>query len=89
LGDLGRQDRIDRRPYIAGLILATSLPVRNIFAILAICPAVFVLCILIIGTVHTRILKRETAAGTNTMPFAADEGPLPSTAREIAKAASL
>jgi len=48
-------------PYIAGLILATSLPVRNIFAVLAICPAVFVVCILIIGIMHRRILKREDA----------------------------
>jgi len=52
-------------PYLAGLILATSLPVRNIFAVLAICPAVFVVCILIIGRMHTKILGRETepAAG--------------------------
>jgi AAHS family 4-hydroxybenzoate transporter-like MFS transporter len=47
-------------PYIAGLILATSLPVRNIFAVVAICPAVFVVCILIIGRMHTRILGRES-----------------------------
>jgi MFS transporter, AAHS family, 4-hydroxybenzoate transporter len=47
-------------PYIAGLILATSLPVRNIFAVVAICPAVFVICILIIGRMHTKILGRET-----------------------------
>jgi MFS transporter, AAHS family, 4-hydroxybenzoate transporter len=47
-------------PYIAGLILATSLPVRNIFAVVAVCPAVFVVCILIIGRMHTRILGRES-----------------------------
>jgi MFS transporter, AAHS family, 4-hydroxybenzoate transporter len=47
-------------PYIAGLILATSLPVRNIFAVVAVCPAVFVICILIIGRLHTRILGRES-----------------------------
>jgi MFS transporter, AAHS family, 4-hydroxybenzoate transporter len=47
-------------PYIAGLILATNLPVRNIYAVVAICPAVFVICILIIGRIHTRILGRET-----------------------------
>jgi AAHS family 4-hydroxybenzoate transporter-like MFS transporter len=46
-------------PYIAGLILASSLPVRNIFAVVAICPAIFVICILIIGKMHTRILGRE------------------------------
>jgi len=47
-------------PYVAGLILATSLPVRNIYAVLAICPAVFVVCILIIGKMHTAMLGRET-----------------------------
>jgi MFS transporter, AAHS family, 4-hydroxybenzoate transporter len=46
-------------PYIAGLILATTLPVRNIFAVLAVCPAVFVICIPIIGRMHTKILGRE------------------------------
>jgi AAHS family 4-hydroxybenzoate transporter-like MFS transporter len=59
-------------PYIAGLILATSLPVRNIFAVLAICPAVFVVCILIIGTMHTRILRREDMAAANGIPLASD-----------------
>jgi AAHS family 4-hydroxybenzoate transporter-like MFS transporter len=63
-------------PYLAGLILATSLPVRNIFAILAICPAVFVLCILIIGIVHTRILRQEIAANASKMRYAANEAPL-------------
>jgi MFS transporter, AAHS family, 4-hydroxybenzoate transporter len=47
-------------PYIAGLILATNLPVRNIYAVVAICPAVFVLCILAIGKMHTKILGRES-----------------------------
>jgi AAHS family 4-hydroxybenzoate transporter-like MFS transporter len=46
-------------PYIAGLILSTDLPVRHIFAILAICPAVFLVCILIVGRIHSRILRRE------------------------------
>jgi AAHS family 4-hydroxybenzoate transporter-like MFS transporter len=59
-------------PYIAGLILATSLPVRNIFAVLAICPAVFVVCILIIGTMHTKILKRERMAAADGTPLASD-----------------
>ncbi|HWX62631.1 MFS transporter [Bradyrhizobium sp.] len=49
-------------PYVAGLILATSLPVRNIYAVVAICPAVFAICILIIGRMHTKILGRETKA---------------------------
>jgi AAHS family 4-hydroxybenzoate transporter-like MFS transporter len=62
-------------PYIAGLILATSLPVRNIFAVLAICPAVFVVCILIIGIMHTRILKREGRAAADGTPIASATAP--------------
>ncbi len=36
-------------PWLAGLILSTHLPVKNIFAIVAVCPAVFVVCIFIVG----------------------------------------
>jgi AAHS family 4-hydroxybenzoate transporter-like MFS transporter len=46
-------------PTIAGLILSTDIPVRHIFAIMAICPAVFLGCILVVGTIHSRILRRE------------------------------
>ena len=61
-------------PYIAGLILATSLPVRNIFAVVAICPAVFAICILIIGRMHTKILGRETKAASVEPTVAAAQG---------------
>jgi AAHS family 4-hydroxybenzoate transporter-like MFS transporter len=47
-------------PFAAGLILSTSLPVRYIFAVLAICPAVFVVCIFIVGRIHSSMLRRET-----------------------------
>ena len=46
-------------PFLAGVILSTSLPVRNIFAVLAICPAAFVLCIFVIGLIHSSMLRRE------------------------------
>ncbi len=49
-------------PFAAGLILSTSMPVRDIFAVLAICPAVFVVCIFIVGRLHSSILRRETQA---------------------------
>jgi MFS transporter, AAHS family, 4-hydroxybenzoate transporter len=49
-------------PFVAGLILSTTLPVRYIFAVLAVCPAVFVVCIFIVGRIHTSILRGETAA---------------------------
>ncbi len=46
-------------PFAAGLILSTSLPVRYIFAVLAICPAVFVVCIFIVGRIHSSMLRGE------------------------------
>ena len=46
-------------PWIGGAILSTSLPVRNIFAILAICPAVWLVCIFVIGRIHSRMLRAE------------------------------
>ena len=48
-------------PWVAGIILSTSLPVRNIFAILAICPAVVMICVFMIGRIHTRLLREEAA----------------------------
>ena len=49
-------------PILGGMILSTSLPVRNIYAVLAICPVVFAFCIYIVGRRHTRILGREMLA---------------------------
>jgi hypothetical protein len=43
------------------------LPLREIFAVLAICPAVFVVCIFAVGRMHSSMLRDEaiTAAGTS------------------------
>jgi MFS transporter, AAHS family, 4-hydroxybenzoate transporter len=49
-------------PFAAGLILSTSLPVRDIFAVLAICPAVFVVCIFAIGRIHSDLLRSGAEA---------------------------
>jgi MFS transporter, AAHS family, 4-hydroxybenzoate transporter len=46
-------------PALGGIILSTSMPVRNIFVVLAICPAVFAVCIYAVGRMHRRILGRE------------------------------
>ncbi len=46
-------------PILGGIILSTSLPVRDIFAVLAVCPAVLAICIYIVGRMHRRILGRE------------------------------
>ncbi len=47
-------------PWLAGIILSTTLPVRNIFAILAICPAIVLICVVLIGRIHTRLLREES-----------------------------
>jgi hypothetical protein len=44
------------------IILSTSLPVRDIFAVLAVCPAVLAICIYMVGRMHRRILGREALA---------------------------
>jgi len=49
-------------PMVGGWVLSTSLPVRDIFAVLAICPAVFAICIYIVGRMHRHILGREALA---------------------------
>ncbi len=49
-------------PILGGMILSTSLPVRNIYAVLAVCPIVFAICIYIVGRMHSRILGREALA---------------------------
>jgi AAHS family 4-hydroxybenzoate transporter-like MFS transporter len=50
-------------PWLAGLILSTHLPVKNIFAIVAVCPAVFVVCIFIVGRGSVRARHRPPSAG--------------------------
>jgi len=44
-------------PFLGGLILSTSLPVRNIFALMAVCPAMVLLCVLVVGRLHSRMLR--------------------------------
>jgi AAHS family 4-hydroxybenzoate transporter-like MFS transporter len=50
-------------PLAAGLILSTSLPVRMIFAVLAVCPAAFVVSIFIVGRIHSAMLRRDVRGG--------------------------
>jgi MFS transporter, AAHS family, 4-hydroxybenzoate transporter len=46
-------------PLVGGWVLSTSLPVRNIFAVLAVCPALMAICIYMVGRMHSRMLGRE------------------------------
>ena len=58
-------------PYLGGIILSTSLPVRNIYAVLAVCPVVFAICIYLVGRRHSQMLGRESrtaAAATSALP---------------------
>ena len=49
-------------PFLGGLILATSLPVRHIFALMAVCPVMVLLCMLVVGRLHSRMLREGRAA---------------------------
>jgi len=59
-------------PILGGIVLSTSLPVRDIFAVLAVCPAVMAISIYMVGRLHRRILGREAlaAAGSAAPLFA-------------------
>ncbi len=61
-------------PLIGGYVLASALPVRNIYALLAVCPTIFASCILAIGWLE----RREARA--RSLPMA--EAPLLATARD-------
>ncbi len=49
-------------PLVGGWVLSTNLPVRHIFAVLAVCPAIFAVCIYFVGRMHTRMLGIEALA---------------------------
>lgn len=53
-------------PILGGIVLSTSLPVRYIFAVLAVCPAFMAICIYIVGRMHRRILGREALAAAES-----------------------
>lgn len=55
-------------PVVGGWVLATSIPVKHIFALLAILPAIFAVCIYAVGRRHSRMLGREALAVTDAEP---------------------
>jgi MFS transporter, AAHS family, 4-hydroxybenzoate transporter len=67
-------------PLVGGWALSTSLPVRNIFAVLAICPAIFAICIYIVGRMHSRMLGREALVELEQQPLRAVSGAVPGVA---------
>jgi AAHS family 4-hydroxybenzoate transporter-like MFS transporter len=46
-------------PWVGGVILASGLPVRHIFAVLAVCPTGVLVCIFLLGRLHSRLKRRE------------------------------
>ncbi len=46
-------------PLAGGLVLSSSLAVHSVYAILAICPLLVGACVLVLGQIHTGILRRE------------------------------
>lgn len=57
-------------PLIGGFILSSHLPVRNVYALLAACPLVVAACTLVLGRLHSRILRRERATAEGTPLYA-------------------
>ncbi|MGA2879413.1 MAG: MFS transporter [Bryobacteraceae bacterium] len=64
-------------PLVGGWVLSTSLPVRNIFAVLAVCPAIFAICIYIVGKMHSRMLGREALVELEQQQMGAVSGAVP------------
>src|SRR5580692_3590602 len=63
-------------PILGGIILSTSLPVRYIFAVLAVCPAMLGVCIYIVGRIQQRTSHENFAQGWTdpAKPLAAQTG---------------
>jgi AAHS family 4-hydroxybenzoate transporter-like MFS transporter len=62
-------------PMVGAWVLSSGLPTRQLFAVLAIAPAVMTICVFTLGLVHRRILGREALeAPTSETVFAASSG---------------
>lgn len=55
-------------PMVGGMILATSFPVKNIFALLAICPAIVALALFFIGRIQARKSRDMVDAPPQLVP---------------------
>ncbi len=62
-------------PLIGGLVLSTNLPLRNTYALLAVCPAVFGVCVLSIGLIDRKMRRTASVAaeGSETATAVAAE----------------
>ena len=50
-------------PVIGGVVLSTHLPVRILFALLAVCPFVVGVSVFMLGLIQRRLLRRDAAQG--------------------------
>jgi AAHS family 4-hydroxybenzoate transporter-like MFS transporter len=58
-------------PIIGAAVLSTAIPVRQTYALLAICPAIFAVCAVVIGVIDSRMRRADLAA-----PPTADAQPI-------------
>jgi AAHS family 4-hydroxybenzoate transporter-like MFS transporter len=58
-------------PWIGGYILSSSLPPQQIFAVMAVCPAVLCLSVLTIGSIQRTARLRAVRTGANQRPLVA------------------
>lgn len=65
-------------PVIGGVTLSSRLPVRAIFALMAICPAVVCVCMFMVGRLQYRMAQNETRQSwTKPLASLAAEGSVP------------
>ncbi len=49
-------------PLVGGVILSSHLPVKNVYALLAICPMIICVCTFILGRRHSALIRRDRLA---------------------------
>ena len=59
-------------PLIGGYVLSTALPVKNTYALLAICPAIYGACVLTIGLIERRDRVHAAQPQASPQPAAAE-----------------
>ena len=50
-------------PILGGILLSSKMPPQKLYAVLAFCPAIMVVCLFVIGRIDSRILGREALEG--------------------------
>lgn len=55
-------------PLIGGAVLSSSLPVKNTYALLAVCPAVYGVCVVVIGLIELRMRRAAVHAPAGPAP---------------------